>query len=232
MNQIITGSEVRKGTRVIEFPGPNSRATIVDRPNRFVARVIMDGKEMVCHLHDPGRLKELIYPGNSVLVRRTSGLKTSHSITAALKDHDWILTDSRFHNRIAGQFLGGSARPEVTLGQSRIDFLVDGSYVEVKGCSLEENGVAKFPDAPSKRAVKHVRELISAVMHGGKAGIVILVFSPRAVVFVPNTGTDPEFSSAFYSALECGVEATALQFRTDEDGIYYMGTIPVKQRKN
>lgn len=219
--------EPAPGSRIVTFDHKNEICEVIDRPNRFIVRVSVGNEEMECHLHDPGRLKELIYPGNRVLVRNSHGRRTSHSITAAQKDGEWILTDSRFHNPIARQFLKGSVKSEVKLGISRIDFLAGNCYVEVKGCSLERNGIALFPDAPSKRASRHAGELITVLDTGMEAMIIVLVFSPNAHVFAPNNQTDPEFHHAFYGALSRGVQVSVLKFRTDEEGIIYIGRLPV-----
>lgn len=224
-------SDITPGTKIIKFPENNIIAEVVDRPNRFIVRALIDGRELECHLHDPGRLRELIFPGNSILVRKAKGRRTEFSVTAALRDGEWILTDSRFHNKIAAIFLGTNAKPEVTVGKSRIDFLVEGWYVEVKGCSLAVEKRAKFPDAPSQRAVKHVHELARIVEEGGKAAIMVLVFSPESDSFEPNHDTDPKFYDAFYSAVDGGVEVEVLKFRTDPEGIAYVGKIPVLNRE-
>lgn len=227
----IDGSELPAGAVVHKFESENIESTVIERTNRFMVRTLLDGEEKICHLHDPGRLSELIYPGNPVLVRRTPGRKTDFSITCARKGENWILTDSRFHNLIARKFLGEEAKAEVVHGESRIDFLDGGCFVEVKGCSLESGGVARFPDAPSTRALKHVKELEGIVKDGGKAMMAILVFSPESTVFEPNYETDPAFSSAFYEALHSGVDCIALKFRTEKECIRYMGTVPVNPQE-
>ncbi len=219
--------ELAAGTRVIHFPLGNEICRVVERKNRFVVHASSDGRELICHLHDPGRLRELIYPGNEILVRKQKGAKTAFSVTAAMKSGEWILTDARFHNRIASRFLPDNARPEVRTGKSRIDFLADGCYVEVKGCSLEVDGVALFPDAPSERAARHMRELASIKESGGYAMVIVLVFSPVAGSFRPNLETDPVFNDAFYHAIDSGVNLRILKFRTDTEGITYLGRIPL-----
>lgn len=229
---LIDGTEVPAGAIVQSFKSGNTESTVIERVNRFTVRTAQDGIERICHLHDPGRLRELIYSGNEVLTRRTAGKKTGCSITCAKKGDSWILTDSRFHNPIARKFLGSKARAEVVHGNSRIDFLTDGCFVEVKGCSLEQEGIAMFPDAPSARALKHVRELEGIVKKGGQAMIMILVFSPGARTFEPNYSTDPEFSSAFCEALSSGVQCIVLKFSTDRECIRYLGTIPVSPCKH
>ncbi len=214
---------------MIPFDFTSLRGTVIERPNRFMVVVEHERKLIDCHLHDPGRLTELIYPGNHVLFRRAKGIRTDYSITAAWKGTDWILTDSRFHNTIGRKFLSQSAKAEVLLGRSRIDFLDGDRYVEVKGCSLEEGSVAKFPDAPSVRASRHIHELTSVRDSEMKAMVMFLVFSPKAHVFMPNLETDPDFSSAFFEALENGMDAVALKFETTTDGIRFLGRIPIMQ---
>lgn len=201
------------------------RGKVKERINRFLVSVISDDNEIRVHLHDPGRLTELIYPGNDVIFRKTNGLITSHSVIAAEKAGRWILTDSRYHNAIVSRFLKGNWRSEVRLGDSRIDFYASGHYIEVKGCSLEVSGIAMFPDAPSARASKHVNELRRWVESGGKADIVILVFSPDAEVFSPNTETDPEFGKNLARAISAGVKIHVLKFSTTESGIRFIDTV-------
>lgn len=216
---------------MVSFDFTSLEGVVIERSNRFVVSVEHSGNRIDCHLHDPGRLRELIFPGNHVLFRKTSGIRTDHSITAARKGQNWILTDSRFHNAIAGKFLTRNARREVQLGKSRIDFLDGCCYVEVKGCSLEENHVAKFPDAPSVRASKHLRELMNAMEKGSEGMVVFLIFSPESERFMPNSFTDPEFSASFYDAVRKGLKTLALKFETTIAGIRFLGEIPISKEK-
>jgi sugar fermentation stimulation protein A len=165
------------GEKIFEIPGDQILATVIKRDNRFLCSVMLDGETKLAHLHDPGRLKELIYPGNSVLVRNSKGKKTDLSITAAKRGEDWILTDSRFHNRLASLFLEGERRPEVPINGSRLDFMVDGAYVEVKGCSMIDGDVATFPDAPTLRGKHHLEILTYLLRNGTESALIILVFS-------------------------------------------------------
>ena len=201
---------------------------VIERRNRFLVSVKYNGRKIDTHLHDPGRLSELIYPGNDVIFREASGKKTAFSITAAKKDGNWILTDSRFHNALISSFFRNSWKSEVTLGKSRIDFFSSGYYVEIKGCSLEKDGIAMFPDAPSIRASRQLADLTNWVLSGGKAALIVLVFSPVSKCFMPNATTDPLFSGRFKDAIDAGVKCAALRFRTDDQGISFTGTIPIK----
>ena len=214
------------GATVFTIDSASSSGVVIERINRFVVSVNLKGGEVLCHLHDPGRLKELIFAGNEVLIRRSNGVKTSHSITAAKRDGMWILTDSRFHNRIASTFLPSDCVPEFNVGKKRIDFACGRYLIEVKGSTLCEDGVALFPDAPSVRASEHMRTLRDHVESGNKSMSLILVFSPDALSFSPNTGTDPEFARELYLAKKSGVEIRVLKFEFDGNSIHYSGEIP------
>ncbi|BCU69684.1 hypothetical protein KN1_09810 [Stygiolobus caldivivus] len=148
---------------VYTFP-PLKEEVVESRPNRFLV-VTKSGR--LCHLHDPGRLKELIYRGNKVLIRETQGKrKTSCQVTAAWSGKEWVLTDSSIHNEVARKFLPAGAKAEVKIGKSRVDFMFDNTFVEVKGCTLVKDGKALFPDAPTKRGKRHLEELIELKKEG------------------------------------------------------------------
>ncbi len=214
------------GEPVLIIPGPQTEATVAGRPNRFTV-VLADGRP--CHLHDPGRLPELIYPGARVMVRPTAGVRTSCSVTAAWSREAsaWVLTDSRFHPAIARAFLPPSASAEVRVGMSRIDFRTDDVYVEVKGCTLTREGVALFPDSPTERGARHLRELRALAASGHGALLMVLVMRPDSRCFLPNVETDPAFANAFWEALRSGVLLRALKFRLDPPYLIYLGDVPL-----
>ena len=222
----LLGYGPRPGEAVLEVPGPLQEAEVVRRPNRFAVE-LREG--LICHLHDPGRLPELIYPGNRVLVRPTRGARTSCSVTAAWggEGAGWVLTDSRFHSDIAARFLPPEAEREVRVGGSRLDFRVDDVYVEVKGCTLAKGGVAMFPDAPTERGRRHVMELARLASEGHGAMIMVLVMRRDASCFSPNWETDPGFSEALLEALGRGVALRALRFSFDPPRLTYLGDIPL-----
>ncbi len=224
------------------------RATFVSRPNRFLARAIVDGMEeegpQNIHVHDPGRLKEVLLPGNRLLVRRANdgSRKTGWDLIAGKVGDTWVLVNSSFHRPISQSILADSSlnpfgrarelKPEIRVGRSRLDYLMideNGSevYIEVKGCSLTVDEVALFPDAPTSRGARHLEELIELVEQGHRAGIMILVLGPRAECFSPNPKTDPRFSETFLKALEAGVEAHPLSFRIEGRVISYIGPLPI-----
>ncbi|MUM65748.1 DNA/RNA nuclease SfsA [Acidianus infernus] len=209
---------------VYEFKEELHEEIVESRLNRFLVQT-KSGK--LCHLHDPGRLKELIYPGNKILVRQVEKgkRKTSCQVTAAW-DGRWVITDSSIHNAIARKFLPG-ARQEVKLGKSRIDFFYDNTYVEVKGCTLVNDGVALFPDAPTERGRKHLEELIRAMERGMRAKLLVLVMRDDAVCFSPNAETDRKFAETFYLALTKGLEVEVKEFKLEGNKVYYVRDIPL-----
>ncbi|MCD6461529.1 MAG: DNA/RNA nuclease SfsA [Thermoplasmata archaeon] len=215
---------------------------VVSRPNRFTAVVDVPGRaesERV-HVHDPGRLEEILYSGNTVLLRHAGDRapemggdrRTSWDLVAGWvkgeEEGSWVVVNSSYHRRMAERLFStpsispfGPAvdiRAEVTVGHSRLDFLVSPAagrdiLVETKGCTLARGDVALFPDAPTSRGKRHLEALVQAVEGGKRAAVVFLVFRPEAVRFAPNASTDPAFASTFVRALEAGVEAYAPVFR-------------------
>lgn len=193
------------GSVLFRFSGGLVEGKVIDRPNRFLVNVDINGERVPSHLHDPGRLKELIFPGNSVLVRETRGVKTSHSVTAALDNGEWILTDTRVHSEIASKFLPEDAVREVKVGNHRMDFRRGNTLIEVKGCTLLKGDIATFPDAPTRRGREHLELLRQHKMEGGDSVLMILAFRKNARCFLPNEETDPEFALEFRSAIRHGV---------------------------
>jgi sugar fermentation stimulation protein A len=201
-------------------------------------------KNVRVHVHDPGRLKELLYPGNEVLLRKasTAGRKTEWDLVAAKSVGDWVLVHTGFHRGLAETILRSPGIsplgemeeivPEVKRNGSRLDFLLRGkdgreTWLEVKGCTLVVDSVALFPDAPTERGLRHVRELIELAKSGENASLLILVFLKSAECFRPNVDTDPAFSDAFYEALNQGVGIHPVILGYREGHIRYEGEIPV-----
>lgn len=223
-------SEVRAGdfigSPVLEIPG-NFEGTFLERHNRFLVSVRVGDRVELVHLHDPGRLKELMYLGNRVLLRKTQGRKTNYSVTALLDQEEWVLVDSRFHNRVAERLLGNRVRRrEVEFLGKRMDFLTDG-LVEVKGCTLKRGDVALFPDAPTLRGREHMKVLREAVRKGMGALVLVLVFHKYARCFCPNWATDPLFSESFEKAIHEGVKFQAFSLYFDGERLWLTGEVPL-----
>lgn len=220
----------------------------IERPNRFLGHVDIKGSIEKVHIKDPGRLRELLYPGNRVLVANASkpGRKTAWDLVAAEFQDRWIVVNSGFHRQIAYQIINGgnvvsqdaikSIRPEVKRGRSRIDYCIELNsgfqlWIEVKGCTLAEDGVALFPDAPTERGTRHLMELISIKKDSMRAGVLILIFREDAKIFSPNSKTDIKFYEKFYEALDAGVEIYPFTLSFDGKIISLKGLIPISPKK-
>lgn len=224
----------------------------LSRPNRFTVEVVdEDGSVELAHLHDPGRLTELLIVDAPILIRYSdnyekTGRKTKYDVVAISYHGDWVLINSSFHNRLVGELIrAGSVsslteyvveRSEVKYGDSRFDFLLkddegNNMYLEVKGCTLCVDSVAMFPDAPTSRGKRHVDELTYIRSNGGKSSIIILILSNSANKFTPNHIRDPEFSKSLRIASENGVNVIAFKIITSlkDDSIMLTadGEIPI-----
>ncbi|MBP3409648.1 MAG: DNA/RNA nuclease SfsA [Clostridia bacterium] len=197
------------------------------RPNRFIAIVEIDGQEQRVHVKNTGRCRELMQPGNTVYLEKSNNptRKTAYDLIAVEKQVPGgtrlVNMDSMAPNLAAKEWLanGGSGnvqnlRAETTIGDSRFDFVgeQDGRrvVVEVKGCTLEEDGVARFPDAPTQRGVKHVRGLTELARAGDRCIILIVIQMKGVHVFRPNWTTHPQFGESLIEARDAGVEIVAV----------------------
>ncbi len=198
-------------------------AVFLDRPNRFIAHVEIDGRTEICHVKNTGRCRELLIPGAAVYVQRSSnpGRKTAYDLIVVQKGERLINMDSAAPNAVFGEWLREGClgavdelRSEVTHGDSRFDFAfrLDGRpcFAEVKGCTLEEDGVARFPDAPTGRGVKHLHGLIRAAAEGYGAFLVIVIQMRGVRRFEPNWATHAAFGEAMREAQRAGVRLLAL----------------------
>ena len=220
--------------------GEVSRAVFLERPNRFIAYVELNGKRTVCHVKNTGRCRELLVPGSGVYLASGAGVhrKTAWDLIAVEKGDRLINMDAQAPNRVFAEFaeryepLTRVIRPEVQIGDSRLDFrleLMDGCfhYVEVKGVTLEENGNAFFPDAPTERGVKHLRELIR-LRHEGHCATAFFVIQMSDVnAFSPNDRTHPAFGEALRKAAAAGVRIEAYSCRVTPNTIEIDRPVPV-----
>lgn len=204
------------------------KATFISRPNRFIAHCLLDGKEVVTHVKNTGRCRELLVPGVTVYLDEPKGRerKTRYDLIAVEKlcrngERLLINMDSGAPNEASAEFLrkgqlypnATSIRREVTKGNSRFDFCIEEgdktTYLEVKGVTLENDGVASFPDAPTERGVKHIEELISLKEQGFGAAILFVIQMKGITEFRPNDATHKAFGDALRQAKESGVKIYA-----------------------
>ncbi|MBE6970987.1 MAG: DNA/RNA nuclease SfsA [Ruminococcaceae bacterium] len=215
------------------------KATFLARPNRFIAHVLLDGEEVVCHVKNTGRCRELLLPGAEVWLERGNNpqRKTLYDLIAVRKGAQLINMDAQAPNRVFYQWASQlepemtALRAEYTYGQSRLDFCLETPQglhlVEVKGVTLEENGHARFPDAPTERGIKHLRELMRAVEEGHKASAVFIVQMENVLDFAPNDVTHPAFGEALREAAATGVQVVAVNCRVTPDSLEILHPIPV-----
>ena len=210
----------------------------IDRPNRFIAHVEVEGKIETVHVKNTGRCRELLLPGVEVVLedfRQNPGKRrTLFDLIAVYKIYPehlekkplLINMDSQAPNKVVFEWLKQQRKnneplfsvihPEYTYGQSRVDFYLENTdhekiLMEVKGCTLEVDGQGYFPDAPTERGVKHLRELAAAQQAGYKCYLTFVIQVPGVVFVMPNNITHPEFGQALEEAKAAGVEVLYLQ---------------------
>jgi sugar fermentation stimulation protein A len=210
------------------YPDPRP-GVFLARPNRFVAEVALDGRTERCHVKNTGRCAELLISGAEVFVQPAdrAGRSTAYDLVSVWKGDRLINIDSGAPNKAFAAFLASGGylpgvtliRPETTFGRSRFDFYVEAgtrrAFVEVKGVTLEENGVVLFPDAPTLRGVKHVNELVRCLDAGYDAHAVFVIQMRGVRYFAPNDRTHPAFGDALRAAARAGVRVAALDCRVD-----------------
>ena len=202
------------------------------RPNRFIAHIEIDGAVEVCHVKNTGRCRELLVPGCTVWCQRSDNpnRKTKFDLIAVQKGDRLINMDSQAPNKAAGEWLAGGGlgeitdlRPEVRHGDSRYDFsfVKDGKrcFLEVKGCTLEQDGVCAFPDAPTERGAKHIRGLTAAAGEGYGAYILFVIQMSDVKYIRPHDETDPEFGRALREAAKNGVTVLAMDCAITPDSM-------------
>lgn len=210
-----------------------SNGRFVRRVNRFIAEVTRDGSNELVHVKNTGRLKELLLPGVEVLLEKSNNpnRKTTYSLIAVKKRDEWVNIDSQAPNEtVMAAFKSGKLlefghlnilKREVTYQSSRFDFYYENDdekgFIEVKGVTLEENGVAMFPDAPTIRGTKHLLELIEARRAGYAATVLFVVQMKGCHAFMPNRVMDPAFSEALAEAVQAGVRIMAYDAIVKED---------------
>lgn len=210
-----------------------SEAVFFSRPNRFVAYVEREGKQEICHVKNTGRCRELLVPGARVYLQESDNpsRKTKYDLVAVRKGDRIVNMDSQIPNAAVREWLEAGnlfqkislLRPEMRYGNSRFDLYLEADgkriFMEVKGVTLEENGVAKFPDAPTERGVKHIRELINCVKDGYEAYVMFVIQMKGVYSMKPNDQMHPAFGEALREAASTGVKVLAYDCNVTEDSI-------------
>ena len=207
-----------------------TRAKFIRRPNRFIAEVEIGGRKETVHVKNTGRCKELLLPGREVWLTApgTPDRKTKYDLVAVRKDNGILFNiDSQAPNKVAKEWLQSQdydvVIPEYVYGDSRIDFYMERGaekyLMEVKGCTLEIDGVGYFPDAPTQRGVKHVRELIKAKKAGYHAMLAFVIQMDGVSEVRPNVETHPEFGIALEESRNAGVEIRFLRCHVEPDSL-------------
>ncbi len=216
------------------------KGEFVERPNRFIAICKINDVEEVCHVKNTGRCKELLVKGSTVYLQKSDNpnRKTQYDLIAVQKGDRLINMDSQIVNYVFLEYIYNLfdnivfVKPECKYGNSRIDVYAETAtekiFIEVKGVTLENNGVVSFPDAPTERGVKHLKELQKAVAEGYKAYVVFVVQMSDVDYFEPNRKTHPEFADELKTAYENGVIPLAFECNVAPDEIIISKEIKVK----
>lgn len=218
------------------------KGEFLSRPNRFIAKVLIDGNEETVHVKNTGRCRELLTDKAEVFLSVASNpeRKTKYDLIAVRKGKKLINMDSQIPNDVAEEYLkkgnlfssDAVIRREVTCGNSRFDFYIeDGNeriFLEVKGVTLENDGVAMFPDAPTERGVKHINELSNLVLQGYKAYILFVIQMEDVFLFKPNDVTHKAFGDALREAKSSGVNIIAMNCKVEENSIEMLKEIEVE----
>ena len=219
-------------------------AEFLERPNRFLTRVRLDGKIVDSHLPDPGRLKELLIPGARLLLKYEDGIKrkTQFSTQAVYSGKTLISLNTLLPNHFVSYLLKNHGLPflhgwkfqkqEVTYGKSRFDFQIKKNdlamVIEVKSVTLVEKGIAKFPDAITERGKRHVQHLGKMAAEGLNTMVLFVVQRHDADSFQPQWDRDPKFARALLKSWENGLQVRVIKMKMTKEALYYLGEIPYK----
>lgn len=215
--------------------------TFLERPNRFIAYVEVEGRKETVHVKNTGRCAELLQTGARVYLQESDNpdRKTKWDLIAVEKGSRMVNMDSQIPNKVVKEWLEAGhlfenvtrIQPEFTYGNSRFDLYVEADgkriFIEVKGVTLEQDGVVRFPDAPSDRAVKHVEELKAAVKEGYEAYVFFVIQMKDVRYFTPNMDTHPAFGEALRDAARAGVHVLSYDCEVSSDRIAIADKVPV-----
>lgn len=221
--------------------GTVKKGIFISRPNRFIAKVDVDGVEETVHVKNTGRCRELLVSGAEVILERASApeRKTGYDLVAVYKGERLINMDSQAPNKVFGEWAAKSGffgnitllKPECTYKSSRFDYYIEADgrriFVEVKGVTLENDGVLMFPDAPTLRGVKHLNELADAKQNGYQAYVFFVAQMTDCKYFTPNAETHPLFAETLKRAAESGVGVVCLSCNVTLDGLEIDGFVDV-----
>ena len=212
----------------------------LSRPNRFIAHIEIDGQKEIVHVKNTGRCRELLPAGAQVWCQKSTNpnRKTKYDLITVRKGSRLINMDSQAPNQAAGEWLAagglgeiGNLRAETKHGDSRFDFSFtkDGKtcFLEVKGVTLENNGICAFPDAPTERGAKHLRGLTEAIKAGFGAYVLFVIQMADVKYLHPNDVTDPEFGNALREAAANGVEVLAVDCDVTVEKMTIRDFVPV-----
>ncbi len=223
------------------------KGRFIERPNRFIARVEINGQTETVHVKNTGRCKELLQKGCTVYLEKSDNpeRKTKYDLVAVEKQRDGkpsllINMDSQIPNAAAEEWLrkgnifseNAVICREVKYGASRFDFYIeDGgrkAFLEVKGVTLENDGVASFPDAPTERGIKHINELVNCIADGYEAYVLFVIQMKEVSLFTPNYETHAEFGKALCKAEKAGVKIMAVDCVVTSESIEIDSEVNVK----
>lgn len=213
------------------------RGSFIDRPNRFIAHVEIDGRRETVHVKNTGRCRELLLEGAEVILQKSDDpkRKTQYDLIAVKKSNlGWVNIDSQAPNKVMLEWLKtldfDLIKPEYTYGGSRLDFYLERGeekwLVEVKGCTLEIEGKGYFPDAKSERAARHMRELQGALREGYRCAAAFVIAMEGVDTVYPHVERDSEFAAAFENARAAGVEIWNLRCGVTENELIIKNTEP------
>ena len=233
----------------MKIEGPLINAVFIERPNRFITIIEIGGEKHKSHLPDPGRLKELLIPGASLMVRPAPENKersTAFTTIMVNLKGQWISLVSTLPNQFVKYSFQKNripifqkyklVRPEVTIRNHRFDFLLSNKsgknfFLEVKSVTFVENGIAKFPDAVTTRGMNHAKTLTDLVKEGEFAGILFVCQRPDATLFEPMWDRDPMFSNVLFNAYKMGVKVWCITLNVSQTEISFNKEIPVNLKK-
>lgn len=206
----------------------------IDRPNRFIAHVDIDGMIETVHVKNTGRCRELLIPGASVVLDKSENpnRKTAYDLVCVHKPNlGWVNIDSQAPNKVMEEYFRGQdytfIKPEYKYGDSRVDFYLERGaerfLVEVKSCTLEIDGKGYFPDAPTERGLKHIKELIKSLDDGFTPALCFVIAMEKITEVLPNEVTHPEFRDVFYEAIGKGVMVWNMPCRVFKDSLEVIG---------